>query len=71
MVLSKKNKIIEDEKILGSGRLKIGKKVRIMELKWMFKFCMYLTYDSVLIMIRIGLNIYIYIYIYIYKFIVY
>jgi len=56
MVLSKKNKIIEDEKILGSGRLKIGKKVRIMELKWMFKFCMYLTYDSVLIMIRIGLN---------------
>jgi hypothetical protein len=27
-----------------------------MELKWMFKFCMYLTYDSVLIMIRIGLN---------------
>jgi len=56
MVLSKKNKIIEDEKNLGSGQLKIGKKVRIMELKWMFKFCMYLTYDSVLIMIRIGLN---------------
>jgi len=56
MVLSKKNKIIEDEKNLGSGQLKIVKKVRIMELKWMFKFCMYLTYDSVLIMIRIGLN---------------
>jgi hypothetical protein len=33
MVLSKKNKIIEDEKNLGSGQLKIGKKVRIMELK--------------------------------------
>jgi hypothetical protein len=29
---------------------------KIMELKWMFKFDMYLTYDGVLIMIRIGLN---------------
>jgi len=29
---------------------------KIMKLKWMFKFCMYLTYDGVLIMIRIGLN---------------
>jgi hypothetical protein len=33
MVLSKKNKIIEDKKNLGSGQLKIVKKVRIMELK--------------------------------------
>jgi hypothetical protein len=46
-----------DGKILGSGQPKIGKKKRrIIELKWMFNFYMYLVYDGVLIMIRIELN---------------